>query len=416
MNIDWQHHRQDPLHPVDDAFPVGRMVIDEAAVANAVRTAGGALGPVGGMDDTGSGRLRDVHYYPGRMLRAVHQIADGRVVAVDAVPAGTALIPGPGQVALPELRALGRPFPQDPGLPALPALLREAGPAAEVFTWLPGRRAVIADDHRVARLDMAVDVTAAHRRHLALSGAVRGVTVPTPIALDAERGVRWETRVSGTPVEQGLDGMPAETLATMVCQAISGLHRCLPAMDPALLADRGSAPLLTRLRRKTGRTVGRALPGLAPRFDALVAALERTRPEPGPAVLVHGDLHIANTLLDDSGLLLLDIDEMGYGEPELDLAMFAGRMLLVAAHHGAGMADAARFSALLPEVYADTAQRTINSATYTWYLAAVLAARQVKTSIRHLAPDLEPLCDGLVSLAEQILAGQWGDAALAPAA
>jgi Phosphotransferase enzyme family len=389
MNITWRHDRADPLGPVDDAFPGGRRLLDPASIASALGVAA-------------TGHLRDVHYYPGRQLRTVHRLADGRIVSVDAVPVGEPLLSGPGQRVLPGLRALARVFPDDAGLAQLPAVVDELGSGAELFSWLPGRRAVLADTTRVARIDSTIDVLTAHRRHLELSRAVRQVSVPTPTLVDARGGVRWESRIDGVPIE-GND-LPLDVLAGMVARAASGMHRCLPWMTPGLLADRGSAPLLARLRRKTQRTVGRALPALADRFGALVDSLERSRPQPGPSVLVHGDLHIANALLTDSGMLLLDIDEMGSGEPELDLAMFASRMLLIALHRGVGLDQAARFTALLPEVYTETADRPIAVSTYAWYVAAMLAGRQVKTSVRHLAPELEPLCDQLIGMAEGTLA------------
>lgn len=95
-----------------------------------------------------------------------------------------------------------------------------------------------------------------------------------------------------------------------------------------------------------------------------------------------------------------------------DLALFASRLLLVALHRGAGLGESARMIAALTEAYGAARGRPLGDRSFAWYLATCLVARQVKTSIRHLAPYLEPLCSSLLALAERTLAQGAFDVAL----
>ena len=119
---------------------------------------------------------------------------------------------------------------------------------------------------------------------------------------------------------------------------------------------------------------------------------------------VHGDCHLANLLLDDAGLIFLDLDEIALAEPEQDLALFASRLLLVAVHRAEGLEEAASLVAALPDAYAAATGRPVTAAGFGWWLAASLVGRQLKTSVRHLAPGLGPLAATLLDLADDTLA------------
>jgi aminoglycoside phosphotransferase (APT) family kinase protein len=380
-------------------FPHGRALLDSWRVVS-------ALADVDGVLDPQDGRLQEVHYLPHARLLTVHQLDDGRLVAIEAVPAGAPLQPEPGQYALRGLSALARVLPDDPESPQLAAVLAEIGPGADVLKWLPGDRAVVADASRVARMNVTTDVPTVHRWQCDLWKVPdRAVPIPAPLTAEPDRGVRWEARVAGDGVESVLWQVSPDRLAMQTAMAAAGLHRCLPSMVARSLPlpSRGSCELVKRARRKTARTVQQALPDLVPQYESVVGVLLGTRPQPRPSVLVHGDLHVANTLMSPTGLVLLDLDWLGHGEPELDLAMFASRLLLVAMHRGEGLAEAAVFAEVLPRLYAEVAQRPVPAWTYAWYLAASLASRQVKDSIRHLTPQLRVLCGELLDLADRIL-------------
>ena len=397
MNVGWEHASGSDERWTDRAFPAGRALLDPSQVGPAL-TGVRPPGPV-----AATARLLDVYYYPGRALQAVHRLADGAVVTVEAVPAGTDRDCLDGELAVPPLGAVARTFPLDPGLPSLPAVLRSAGPDPDLLTYLPGRRCVLGTVDRVAKLSTAAAVTQAHARQLALwSAPDRRFRMAQPLALDADRAARSARRLDADRIELRLPGLSGTALARLVAGELAALHSLSAGgLD---LAPSGPEHLLRRLEHKTLRTLGRALPAVAPQVADAVGRLRAAGPPAcGPARPVHGDCHLANLLVDDDGVQLLDLDEMALGDAELDLAQFATRALLVALHRGSGLASAVELATVLPELYGQARGRAVDPAGYAWYVAACLLSRQVKTSVRHLAPDLERLVLRLVALADGVL-------------
>lgn len=393
MNVSWLPDHADDGAPTDPAFPRRRALLDPDVVGPSLAA---ALPGVGG-----SPELLNVYYYPGRALQAVWRVGP-TVVTVEAYPADRPLSVGHG-VPLPAEHWVAHVFPDDPGLPTLAGAAADLGAGAELFSYLPGRRAVLADPTRIIKVSTPDLVVAAHRRQLALwSAPDRRFRMPRPLSVHPERGVRIEERVTGVGVETRIGQVPPERLAALVAGELAALHACrLPVQLPRF----GAPELLARVERKTPRLIRRSLAPLAPRAEHVVARLAATVPDPsGPPVTVHGDCHLANLLLDDAGLIFLDLDEIALAEPEQDLALFASRLLLVAVHRGEGLEEAASLVAALPDAYAAATGRPVTAAGFGWWLAASLVGRQLKTSVRHLAPGLGPLAATLLDLADDTLA------------
>ncbi|HET7475904.1 MAG TPA: aminoglycoside phosphotransferase family protein [Dermatophilaceae bacterium] len=393
MNVDWGARDRAPH--TDPAFP----------------TLAACLGP----PERGA-RLVNVYYYPGRTLQAVHALPDGRIVTVepppveDVVPGrGVPRVPraplGPGETWDASLRAVVRRFPHDPGLPSLPTLAASAGVrAGEVLTYLPGRRAVLRVGRRVAKVSDPRTVRRNHDRQLQLwRHPDRSFRMAQPRQLDEPLAVRWEAAVEGKPLLHALGTADVEALAADLGSQLAALH----TLDGIglTLADHGPVALGQRWRAKTVRTIGRALPGLAPRAADLLDRLVAHPPDTAATrTLVHGDFHAANIVSTPAGVVVLDLDELGRGDPELDVAVLVGRLLLVALTRGeqSGMPGARLpvLASAFVRAYEQAACQQLRPEVFSWYLAGSLVGRQVKTSIRHLAPRLSWLCSSLVQLAE----------------
>lgn len=360
-----------------------------------------------------------VYYYPGRTLQVTHHDGAGGLLTRDAVPLGDAARPtsvlGPGERWDGALRCVVRTFPHDPGLPGLARLVADLGAGPDdVLSYLPGLRAVLRSRTPAGPVVVKAGgdpeaLRRNHSRHRALHASLvvdraSAPAVSRPLDVDGTRLVRREELLPGTSPERALAaGASPQALAAAVADRVAALH-ALPPRDELHLADHAAAVLLARWRRKTLRTVGRALPGLAPRATAVVDALDAARPAAAATGVVHGDLHTANLLAGPAGVTLLDPDALGVGDPELDVAVLVGRLLLVAAAAGDPRGDVTAFARGVVPAYEAAAGRPLRAGVLAWYLAGTLVGRQVRTSIRHLAPGLEPLCAGLLGLAEQAAA------------
>jgi aminoglycoside phosphotransferase (APT) family kinase protein len=224
-----------------------------------------------------------------------------------------------------------------------------------------------------------------------------------PDSLDEDAGLRREELLAGVPLVRALDTVAGpdgvEPLAADLAGQVAALHALDPGRDLAglPLADHTGPVAFARWHRKTLRTIGRALPALAPRAAAVVDGLAGSVPAPADGV-VHGDLHAANVHVGPEGAVLLDLDELGRGDRELDVAVLVGRLLLVS--DSAGRTDTTALARAFVAAHDASGAVPLRGDVLAWYLAGTLVGRQVKTSIRHLAPDLEALCTRLVGLAE----------------
>ena len=404
MNVDWRHAPETERDiPPDPAFVDRRALLDPDVVRPALAQ---ALPVV-----TGPLHLLNVYYYPGRTLQAVWRVG-ADVVTVEGVPAGH---PAAAPAGLPVGTRpwVARVLPDDPALPTLAAGVAEAGVGAELFSYLPGRRAVLGDPTRVIKVSTPDGAVAAHQRQVALwSAPSRRFRMPRPVSVDAQRGLRVEQRVSGLPVESSLGRVAPERLARLVAEELAALHACAPQVD---LARSGAAELVARVQHKTLRTLRRAVAPLSDQAERVVADLTARVPSPaGPLVMVHGDCHLANLVLDGDGLIFLDLDDVALGEPELDLAVFGSRLLLLALHRGHGLVESAQVVAALPSAYRSASGHDVPDEVFAWWLATTLIGRQVKTSIRHLAPGLGRLAATLLQLADDTLRqGRFDPALLA---
>jgi hypothetical protein len=246
-------------------------------------------------------------------------------------------------VHLPSLDLVVWPFPDDPRLPALPVLvdadrvvavlppavrevLGPGAPRTTVVRYQPeasitlrletGRGTVFAKH----LADGAVGPTGA--RHEAMWAAARRLPelrIAEPLGTDLDHGVLWTRGVPGPPIVQGV---PADDLVAAtgpVGALLAAVHRT--ATDaPALTVEE----LLAELDKKAGK-LARAAPGVGPRVSGIVAsATGRMRGVTGGerVATLHGDFHLDQLVTSEAGPVLVDLDSMVRGAPEVDLAEF----------------------------------------------------------------------------------------------
>jgi 5-methylthioribose kinase len=134
---------------------------------------------------------------------------------------------------------------------------------------------------------------------------------------------------------------------------------------PALKTSLADTTLFDELRIDPYyRTAARTDPELAPRIDALIAAMERPA---GERTLVLGDFSPKNILVHSGGLILLDFECAHAGDPAFDLGFFLSHLLLKRIHFSSRDPDLASRCADLPDRFwtnyldrrgIDTAART----------------------------------------------------------
>jgi phosphotransferase family enzyme len=290
------------------------------------------------------------HYRPGRWLAVCF-----RTAAVDKA-SGRPVCP----TVTVELRA-GEPeavwaFPDDPALPGLVVAVdgrhvrrrlrpRPTDVVVDRLRYRPRRRAVL----RYRLLGSSGDsvlfgkVLAPRRgrRLLALADALRATGGgPLRLGLPAGRvgpGVLVVPPVPGRALRDLLLGGRRLPSPERLAGLPEALHsRCGPSIGASGPADeRGTsrrrvdpatalcaARVVARLLPAEGCTAGRVA-------EAVIGCAEES--EPPEEWIVHGDLYENQVLVDGDTLGLIDLDDLGPGDPLLDVANFSAHLLVLGA-------------------------------------------------------------------------------------
>ena len=309
-----------------------------------------------------------VHYRPGRSLAICF-----RTAGVDRSSGRQACL----TVTL-ERRA-GEPatvwaFPDDPALPGLAAAThgglvrrrlrpRPAEVAVEPLRYRPRRRAVLRYRLPGGRTLFGKVVPPKRAgRLLALAHALGGsgdggLRLALPVGRIAPGALVLPFLPGASLRDLLLAGGPLPTPDRLAALPEALHRRCLPALAgeaetrPAPTGDRaptrpGLAGDRTPTRRRVdpgtalgaAQVVARLLPGEACAAERLAEALIgwAEASEPAEEWVVHGDLYESQVLVDGETLGLIDLDDLGPGDPLLDGANFSAHLLLLGTSGPAG--------------------------------------------------------------------------------
>lgn len=312
-------------------------------------------------------------------------------------------------------------FPEDAGLPTLPALIDlqrtcraldlspEKAPASwSLLSYLPAERAAMRISAGGGVFAGKIQAGTA-RTHAAMEALWRAPSrhfvMAEPIAFDDSTGARWERFLPGKRFELEGTSSGYETPILRMIGTLAQLH----ALQVPGLPVNDAGKVMDRIVRKVSKRIAIALPDLAPQAERTISRLSKkvARLPRGRAVTMHGDFHTANVIFDGEEPGLIDLDNLALGDPEYDLALFATRVLLSAVAGGRDPAASLELTAQLPLYYREASGRRIDDGVFTWYLAALLVGRQVKTCIRHAVPNLEQVSQQLLSLADAALEARF---------
>ena len=237
-------------------------------------------------------------------------------------------------------------FPGDPRLPSLPALARpdpEILPSP-VVALLGGRPEEVRST--VVRYQPEASVTlrltgadpegpAVFAKHLA-DGSIAGTAgrhealwrsaahepalrVAEPLAADPVRRVLWTRAVPGLPLATAVAVEALPSVAAPVGELLAALHRSVGAPAETVAVD----DLLREMQKKAGK-LAVAHPDVGAAVAGIVAAAAARRDDvvEERKVPLHGDFHLDQLVAAPAGPVLVDLDSMVGGAPEVDLAEF----------------------------------------------------------------------------------------------
>ena len=220
------------------------------------------------------------------------------------------------------------PFPCDPALAPLPALLARPG-RHTVVRYRPYRRCTVRFDDGDRSVYAKVFAERRGRRMrddearlwaAAKRGQLR-FAVPRPERYDPAGRTLWQSCVPGRPLGEELKRDRGTALAL-------DMGRALASLAKAELAPRRVMTAAAMLRRAAwvGRSLVRLVPDVERDVDQLLARLRGAHAAAGAGrftlVPVHGNPNAGQWIGDEGRLGLVDFDGLALGHAELDAASF----------------------------------------------------------------------------------------------
>ncbi|MBA3252153.1 MAG: aminoglycoside phosphotransferase family protein [Geodermatophilaceae bacterium] len=366
-------------------------------------------------------------YRIAESLRVLYRLDDGPLVTGRAFAsteaAATAYqraLAAPGRPAVhdPELATVWWTFPDDRRLRTLAAVLNPdpvrlglphpGWTASELVEYAPERSATFrAADARgdtvgyvKAYAPGTVDVGGLARRYAAVAGVLTetpgGPVTPRPLGWAPTAGLLMLSPVPGL---RWVDLPPDELPST--------LHR----LGAAFAAVHGiaSPPGLSpfgRLRQSRLRTsaelVARARRDVADVVTELAARLADGPPPGEPPVVLHGDCHPKNALVDGEQIGLVDLDQAGTGPAAADLGSLLARLHV---DELVGGPSAAPLAAAVSAGYAGV-RPLPGDRSLQWHTAAALLAEQAMRAVNRVRLPVLDRLDALLDLAVAVLDGR----------
>jgi Phosphotransferase enzyme family len=346
------------------------------------------------------GRIIDVYHRPGKDLDVCHALmgSGGKevVVTLRCSPPGRGghafrkarkRAADPAKIVHFDDHTFAWMFPEDAELPALREFVSGGTSRTRLLSYRRGARCTMHLNDGAEVIKFHAHAQASQQRLAGLfAHPARRFAMPEPLGFDSRLGARRESFAAGTSFDTHArsEGLAASCKRVLV--ALADLHSLQPVgLDP-FTAD----GMLRRYNQMFLRRLSLADARLRSECQQLGKALEISIPAScdSPATL-HGDMHTGNVLFDDRTAILIDLDESVAGDRAYDLAILAGDLLLRAALQAETSQACLDAACAIPDVYQAASRTAVNPRTFAWYVAAILASRQIKSCINHCAPDFD---------------------------
>jgi Ser/Thr protein kinase RdoA (MazF antagonist) len=400
----------------------GPMMIDGCALIRAKYRIGESLRVVYRLDLDGTQRLVAARAFAKGRSAAAYEKAGA--VSEHAVPAGRAGRVGGLRTVVHDrdLDAVWWVFPRDRKLVGLDDVVRPTADVRaalglppwvgrEVAEYAPERSATFrALDSAGAVISYVkayapgtADVVALAGRYNGVAAALergryarspRGIGIAADrhlLALEAMPGAHWNARADG------------DLLATMrrIGQAIAAVH-AIPTpggsswIDSLRRFPRLAAPRVLR----SADLVATARPDVGALITSIARELCQTPPV-DPDVVLHGDCHPKNALVDGISIALVDLDQAGIGAAAADIGSLLARLRHDCLQAGDERSFRGQASAFL-DGYGSVCPLP-SEESIRWHTAAALVAERAMRAVNRVQPEALRCLDALVVAAESTL-------------
>ena len=263
----------------------------------------------------------------------------------------------------------------------------------EVPLVLYGKSYYNDDGAETARLMRELCDEPAHKAgHLALAQA---------LDYDPQHRILWQRGLAGKPL-LAYEAQPGDFLEYLqtAARSVAALHQCRPkssrtiTLESWLLKLTEMRSLLHEIRPERQAQIDQLI-------DKLLASSASAANT--PQVLLHGDLHLQNFLVDEGKVALIDMDNLCHGSPWLDVGSFVASLFYRGIVCKRSLQETQRLTTAFCEAYADHSQWDYSAAAVQWFSAAALVNERVyRTITRGKGGSLQQV-DALIDCATALL-------------
>lgn len=408
-----------PLLAVDPALPQRDLLLDEAVMKEYLSR---LVGPYGDFDLEHCERLR-TKYRIGRSLRVLYELSGSshsHRIAARAFPRThrvSSNFSSPVEIHAPELNTMFWVFPHDRKIKHLsllydvPAHLRRI----QGHAWIKSRVVGHAPEKSVTAqcLDQNDEVLAYAKiyagdegrdyfntyAHLAGEFPKQSLHVPRALTYSEEHHVLLLEPVAGV----SLSAFPRalrEKAFSRLGRALKEFHGTTP--PPSLPQSSGFNPeALTR----TAATISEARPDVAAQVQRLTHELvtQYERHAGSEPVLLHGDVHPKNVLLDGERLCLLDLDQAAIGVAAVDLGSVLAGLYCDACVGSITWREARVLTRAVLTGYGPLGVQSVDS--LWWHVAAAMLQERALRAVTRIRTHVLQQLPQILQTAEDLLNG-----------
>lgn len=218
--------------------------------------------------------------------------------------------------------------------------------------------------------------------------------IPQPAAYQPGIKTIWQMGLKGrTLVEYHAWSARFSELLTDAGRAVATLHQTeisfVPPFERVEVISKleSSAALIAKVRPSCREPLRELVGHLIAGFNSI---------EQRPVVTLHGDLHLKNFFVTNDQVALIDLDNIGRGDPLLDVGSFVAAIHYRGLLEGRAVEERELVARQFIEAYRANVAWTVSPSALNWYVAAALISERAYRCVTRMKAGRLEILDDLV--------------------
>ncbi len=231
------------------------------------------------------------------------------------------------------------------------------------------------------------------------------LNIPEPLLYHSKYSMLWQMGVPGVMLSELYINQ------TLFLNSVANAARQIALLHQVPLYDcpRNNQENIIQELRKVGQLLNKfnvpCRQEITNLIEKLVVYFSTVMPE--HQVVLHGDLHLKNILVDSDRVYLIDLDNVSLGNPFLDIGSFIAAILNLELTDSIPLSLADQTIGFFLSAYCEAVPWTVNKIDLRKYIAMALVTERIFRSFTRLKAGRMEIIDDLVKQAEMMLNGSF---------